>query len=492
MLLAAAAALAACASRPRAASGPSAPLPTPGTRAVRPPNVVLAVADDLSAAELGCHGQARIRTPRIDALAREGVRLTAFDSAAAVCAPSRAMLLTGLHAGHAGIRDNREIGAEGQQPIGASTPTLVHDLDRRGYATGLFGKWGLGGPGSESEPLDCGFDRFMGYLCQRKAHDHYPPSLWSDRAKVELGGTVYASDAIRDAAVQFVKDHADAPFLLVFASPLPHLALQVPDEDLREYAGAFPEQPYDGTRGYRAHPTPRAAYAAMITRFDRDVGAIVDAVRAAGVERETIVLVTADNGATHDVGGVDTGFFGSTGGLRGRKGSHFEGGLRVPLVAWAPGRIAAGRVLEEQAWTVDLRATVDAWCMAGTPPTDGRNLAGWIDGRAAHPPRAFEGYWESPGYGGQQAAAWTEGPHRWKAIRLGLAKEGLEAPVQLFDLATDPDEANDVAADHPRVAAEAWRRMSAARTPCEAFPLPGAAHGEMPAKKVIRTALPRA
>jgi arylsulfatase len=491
MLLAAAAALAACASRPRAASGPSAPLPTPGTRAQRPPNVILVIADDLSAAELGCYGQARIRTPRIDALAREGVRLTAFDSAAAVCAPSRAMLLTGLHAGHAGIRDNREIGAEGQQPIGASTPTLVHDLDRRGYATGLFGKWGLGGPGSTSEPLDCGFDRFTGYLCQRKAHDHYPPSLWSDRTKVELGGTTYANDAIRDAAVRFVKDHADAPFLLVFASPLPHLALQVPDEDLREYAGAFPEQPYDGSRGYRPHPTPRAAYAAMITRFDRDVGAIVDAVRAAGIERETIVLVTADNGATHDVGGVDTGYFASTGGLRGRKGTHFEGGLRVPFVAWAPGRIAPGRVLDDQAWTVDLRATVDAWCAAGAPPTDGRNLAEWLDGRTPQPPRAFEGYWESPGYGGQQAAAWTDGPHRWKAIRLRLATDGLRAPVQLFDLAADPNEANDVAADHPRETAEAWRRMTDARIPSEVFALPGAARGEMPAESVIRTMPPR-
>lgn len=473
--------LAACG--PRAATGPVAPLPKADRRAPRPPNVVLVVADDLSAGELGCYGQTRIRTPRIDALAREGARATNFDSAAPVCAPSRATMLTGLHAGHCSIRDNRELGPEGQQPIGAGTATLVHDLDRRGYATGLFGKWGLGGPLSGSEPLDCGFDRFVGYLCQRKAHDHYPPSLWSDRDRLPLPGNpdgsptgqTYAHDIIRDAAVRFVSDHRDRPFLLVFASPLPHAALQVPDADLAAYAGTFEEKPYDGSRGYLPHPTPRAAYAAMITRFDRDVGAIVDAVRAAGLERETIVLVTADNGATHDAGGVDTAFFDSTGGLRGRKGGHWEGGLRVPFIAWAPGRIAPGRVLQDAAWMVDLRATIDAWCSAGAPPTDGRDLSGWIEGRAATPPRPFEGYWESPGYGGQQAVAWTEGPHRWKAVRMDLATRGLNAPVQLFDLAADPNEATDLAATQPDTAQAAWDRMARSRLPSDAFPLAGAA-----------------
>ncbi len=462
-------------------AGSRKPYPVPPP-APRPPNVVLVIADDLSAAELGCYGQRRIRTPRIDALAAGGARLTEFDSAAAVCAPSRAMMLTGLHAGHAPIRDNEEVGPEGQHPIGAETRTLVRDLKLRGYATGLFGKWGLGGPGSGSEPLDCGFDEFTGYLCQRKAHDHYPESMWNGRSPLALDGNpagshagkTYAHDPIRDAATAFVRAHADGPFLLVFASPLPHLALQVPEADLAEYAGAFPETPYEGGKGYRPHPTPRAAYAAMITRLDRDVGAIVDAVTAAGVAGDTIVLVTADNGATHDVGGVDTGFFESTGGLRGRKGSHFEGGLRVPLVAWAPGRIAPGRVLDAPAWAVDLRATIDAWCMAGAPPTDGRDLSAWIAGRADAPSRGMDGYWESAGYGGQQAVAWSDGAHRWKAIRLGLGKLGREAPVQLFDLATDPAEQRDVAAANPATVIEAKRRMAMGHAPNDAFPLKGA------------------
>ena len=459
-----------------------APTRSPAPRA---PNVILVIADDLSAAELGCYGQARIRTPRMDALAAEGVRLTHFDSAAAVCAPSRAMLLCGLHAGHAPIRDNREVGAEGQMPIGAGTRTLVSDLKSAGYATGLFGKWGLGGPGSGSEPLDCGFDAFTGYLCQRKAHDHYPPSLWAGRSPLPLdgnppgipGGATYANDVIRDAAVRFVESNRGTPFFLMFATPLPHLALQVPEADLAPYAGAFPETPYDGKKGYLPHPTPRAAYAAMITRLDRDVGAIVDAVRAAGLERDTIVLVTADNGATHDVGGVDTTFFNSTGGLHGRKGSHFEGGLRVPFIAWAPGRVASGRVLDAPAWSVDLRATIDAWCGAAHVGDDGRDLSAWLGGRAAVPPRAFAAHWESPGYGGQQAVAWQDGPHLWKAFRQGMKKAGADAPIMLFDLAADPDESSDLAPTRPDIVAAARERMAREHVPHASFALPGADPG---------------
>ena len=447
----------------------------------RRPNVIVVLADDLSAGEVGCYGQQRIRTPHIDALARDGVRLAHFDTAAPVCAPSRATLLCGLHSGHAPIRDNREVGAEGQAPIGAGTATLVHDLHRAGYATGLFGKWGLGGPGSGSEPLDCGFDAFTGFLCQRKAHDHYPESLWRDRALLPLagnpadsdGGATYAHDVIRDDAAAFIAARRSAPFLMVFASPLPHLALQVPEADLAEYAGAFPEVPYDGSKGYRKHPTPRAAYAAMVSRFDRDVGALVAAVKAAGIERDTVILVTADNGATHDVGGVDTGFFASTAGLRARKGSVFEGGLRVPMVAWAPGRIAPGRVLEEPAWMPDLRATVDGWCGISPPATDGRDLSRWLCGTAHAPPAPFAGYWEFPGYGGQMAVAFRDDSHLWKAVRTEMGKRGADAPVMLFDLAADPDEAHDVAAEHPAVLAEARRRWAAGHVANPDFPMQG-------------------
>ena len=212
----------------------------------------------------------------------------------------------------------------------------------------------------------------------------------------------------------------------------------------------------------------------MITRLDRDVGAIVDAGGSAGRERGTVSLVTADNGATHDVGGVDTAFFESTGGLRGRKGSHFEGGLRVPFIAWAPGRVAPGRVLDAPAWSVDLRATIDAWCGAPAPAGDGRDLSAWIEGRAPAPPAPFRSYWESPGYGGQQAVAWQDGTHLWKAFRQGMNKAGAEAPVMLFDLSVDSSEARDLAESQSEVVADALQRMAREHVDSEAFPLLGA------------------
>ena len=464
--------------------GPHAPIEKPDAKPVnarRSPNIVLVIADDLSAGEVGCYGQQKIRTPRIDALAAQGTRLAHFDVASPVCAPSRAAMLTGLDSGHAPVRDNLEVGAEGQAPLGAETPTFVRDLELRGYATGLFGKWGLGGPGSGSEPLDCGFAEFTGYLCQRKAHDHYPESLWKDRAPLPLAGNpkdsadgaTYAEDVIRDAATAFIAAHREKPFLLVYASPLPHLALQVPSADLAKYAGAFPETPYDGKKGYLPHPTPRAAYAAMITRLDTDVGVLVDAIKAAGIERDTIVVFTADNGATHDVGGVDTAFFESTGGLRGRKGSLFEGGLRVPFIAWGPGHIPAGKVFEEEAWMPDLRPTIDAWCRAGAPPTDGRSLGGWIVGLTPAPPPPPRAYWEFPDYGGQQAVSFHEGTHLWKAVRSEMKTLGTDAPVMLFDLATDPNESHDVAAGNPSVVAAALKRMAEGHAQSEDFPMPG-------------------
>lgn len=457
-------------------AGAGGPLP-----ARRPPNVVLVIADDLGPNELGCFGQQRIRTPNIDALAREGARIDCFYAASPVCAPSRASLLCGLHSGHSPIRDNREVGAEGQAPIGPATPTLVHDLVGHGYEAGLFGKWGLGGPGSGSEPLDCGFGTFTGYLCQRKAHDHFPPSIWRDRSQLPLegnppgdrGGRSYAHDVIRDDAIAFIRRNADRPFLLVFASPLPHLALQVPDADLAAYAGAFPETPYDGKRGYLPHPTPHAAYAAMVTRLDRDVGAIVAQLRASGLERDTIVLFTADNGPASGVGGVDPEFFSSLGILRGAKGSLHEGGIRVPMVAWSPGRIPAGRTLGAPAWTVDLRATIDGWCGVPIPDGDGRDLVPWIEGRADAPASPFAGYWEFPGYGGQQAVRWGDGERAWKAVRTEMEKRGVEAPLELFDLAADPAERHDRARELPVVAADALRRMRIGHAGNPEFPLRG-------------------
>ena len=428
------------------------------------PNIVLIFADDLGYGEIGCNGQQRIATPNIDRLAREGLRFTQFYTAAPVCAPSRAALLTGLHLGHAPIRDNTEIEPEGQGPLPAGTVTLAHDLKSAGYATACIGKWGLGPVGSTGDPNAMGFDLFFGYNCQRQAWSYYPTHLWRNAEKIPLPGndpkghaptgreqTTYACDMLLREATEFLTREKDGPFLLSYQSPLPHLALQVPEDEIARYAGRFPETPYVGGKGYTPHETPRAAYAAMITRLDAEVGAIREALEAAGVADRTLIVLTSDNGPTHDVGGVDTPFFDSNAGLRGRKGSVYEGGIRVPGVACWPGRIAPGRSTDAPAWTVDLRATFGALAGARSASiaTDGDDLSALLLGGEPPAPRAL--YWPFPGYGGQEAV--RDGD--WKAVRTGLRKRAGGWPEgegwQLFNLARDPNETTDVAASHPEV-----------------------------------------
>ncbi len=443
----------------------------------RAPNIVLVFADDLGYGELGCYGQRKIATPNIDRLAREGVRFTQFYSAAPVCAPSRSALLTGRHLGHTPIRDNSEVQPEGQGPLPADTRTLAHDLRTAGYATACIGKWGLGFVGSSGDPNAMGFDLFYGYNCQRQAHNFYPTHLWRNDERVVLQGNdpksraelVYAPDLMLDEAKAFIGSNASRPFFLLYASPLPHLALQPTREDLEPYERRFDETPYVGGKGYLPHQTPRAAYAAMISRLDAEVGAIRAELEKHGLAENTLIVVTSDNGPTHDVGGVDTVFFDSTAGLRGRKGSVWEGGIRVPCVAWWPSRVAAGTTIDDAAWTVDLRATFGALGDAPTPSSDGRDLSALLLDGAALPTRAL--YWPFPGYGGQEAV--REGD--WKLVRTGLRQRKSPAAAsegwQLFNLATDPNETNDVAAAHPGIVSRLSRIAADSYHASERFPL---------------------
>jgi arylsulfatase A len=454
----------------------------PATR----PNIVLVFADDLGYGELGCYGQAKIATPNIDRLAREGLRFTQFYTAAPVCAPARSALLTGQHLGHTPIRDNSEVQPEGQGPLPEGTRTLAHDLRDAGYATACVGKWGLGFVGSSGDPNAAGFDLFFGYNCQRQAWSYYPTHLWRNQLKVVLDGnepswkapaerteSIHACDLLLTEAKDFIAGCAAAPearpFLLAYHSPLPHLALQPPPANLRRYQGLFDETPYVGGKGYLPHESPRAAYAAMITRLDDEVGEIRAALERGGIADRTIVIVASDNGATHDVGGVDTQYFDSCAGLRGRKGSVFEGGIRVPGIAWWPGQIAAGSVTEVPAWTVDLRATFNALAGKHAPATDGVDLSGLLLRGEAPTARAM--YWPFPGYGGQEAL--REGD--WKIVRRELAKAAKDnQPVpawQLYDLARDPKETTDLAAQHPEVVARLAALADREFAPSERFPL---------------------
>lgn len=463
-----------------------------------PPNFVLIVADDLGYGELGSYGQERIRTPELDRLAAEGMRFTRHYSGSPVCAPSRATLLTGLHTGHAAVRDNDEMIErgdvwgdtliEGNHPLPAGTYTIGRMLQDAGYATAAIGKWGLGGPGDSGEPNLQGFDHWYGYMCQREAHNYYPTHLWRDGEREALSGNqafrahqrlpagadpydpavyatyrgqTYAQDVMVDDAVAFVREHADGPFFLYLPFPVPHAALQVPEESLAEYDGAFEETPYAGDRGYLPHRAPRAAYAAMITRMDEGIGRILDAIAEAGVEANTVVMFTSDNGPTFN-GGTDSEFFRSTAGLRGLKASLYEGGIRVPLIVRWPGSVAPGTVSDQVSAFWDYLPTLAEIAGAKVPAgtaTDGQSMVPILRGTAPVGAERRSLYWE---YRGGQAV--LEG--RWKAVRADP-----DAALELYDLVADPAERTDVAALHPEVVQHLIQVMADSRTESAFFPL---------------------
>jgi len=471
-----------------------------GAATVSPPNIIFILADDLGYGDLGCFGQKKIRTPNLDRMAAEGIRLTQHYAGNAVCAPSRCVLMTGRHPGHAFVRDNREVKPEGQVPLPADTITLAKLLKQQGYATGAFGKWGLGGPGSSGDPLKQGFDRFYGYNCQRVAHNYYPTYLWDNDRRLSLNnpdfsahqklpadadpanpasysayvGKDYAPDLIAEQSRQFVRQNKDRPFFLYVPTTVPHLALQVPEDSLAEYQGQWLDPPYVGTNMYLPHHSPRAAYAAMITRMDREVGRLMNLVKELGLDERTIFIFSSDNGPLYDqLGGTDCEFFQSAGSFHGRKGSLYEGGLRVPGIVRWKGRIAVGgtsdRVTGFEDWLPTLLEMIGA--KTSMPSSlDGISFALTLFGKS-QPPRPFL-YREFPAYEGQQSIRVGD----WKAVRQKLLPRPRNAPVQirteLYDLGKDPNETADVAAQHPEIAAKLERLMREQHSPSKEFPLP--------------------
>jgi arylsulfatase A-like enzyme len=459
------------------------------------PNIVFILCDDLGYGDLSCYGQTKFRTPNIDRLATEGMKLPIHYAGNAVCAPSRCVLMTGMHPGHAYIRDNKQAKAiglpfdEGQVPIPEDTVTLPKLLQKFGYTTGAFGKWGLGPVGSTGEPKKQGIDRFFGYNCQAVAHNFYPTYLWDNEKQVKLNnrafaahqklpdgadvnapasytafrGEEYAPDRISEQARHFIRENKDRPFFLFYPTTVPHLALQVPEDSLAEFAGKYPETPYPGGRSYLPHRTPRAAYAAMIARLDREVGRLLDTVAECGLDNNTIFIFTSDNGPLYNqLGGTDTNFFQSAGTFRGRKGSLYEGGVRVPcLVRWK-GKIKPGSVSERvtgfEDWLPTLLELVGA--AKGTPKgIDGISLAPTLLGKrqAARP---FL-YREHAGYGGQQFVRVGD----WKLLRervnLGPRDQRKPGNWELYNLKRDPQEATDMASKEPALVA----RLAALATP---------------------------
>ncbi len=456
-----------------------------------PPNVILVVADDLGYAELGCYGQKWIKTPHIDRIAKEGIRFTDFYSGNAVCAPSRCNLMTGKHPGHAYIRNNgnpparrnlgtpQELYFPGQHPIPLAEVTIPEMLKQQNYATAAMGKWGLGFEGSTGDPSRQGVDRFYGFLCQVHAHNHYPRFLWdlrSGTAKKEmlpgndrtLYGKTFSQDRFIEEALDFVDQNKDRPFFLYLPFAIPHLSIQVPEASLKAYRDIIPEEDYKH-RGYLPHPTPRAGYAAMITHMDQGVGQIMARVAELGLDDNTLIMFTSDNGPTYDrLGGSDSDFFASAGEFRGLKGSLYEGGIRVPLVARWPGRIAPGSVSDLPSAFWDFLPTIAE--LTGTKPPkkiDGISFAPTLVGQPDRQERHEYLYWEFAAYGGQQAV--RQG--KWKAIRQNMLRKNNPDPLktQLYDLEADPGEHSDVADQHPAVVAKLQAIMKQARTPSQLF-----------------------
>lgn len=450
------------------------------------PNVVLLLADDLGYGELGCYGQKWIKTPNIDRLAEEGMRFTDFYSGNAVCAPSRCCLMTGKHPGRAYVRNNgdpkdlqflqQEFGWEfpGQNPIPDGEATIAELLQQKGYATAAIGKWGLGHFGTSGDPNRQGFDLFYGFNCQRHAHNHYPRFLWRNNIKEQLrgndrtlGGETYSQDRFTEVALEFIQENQNRPFFLYMPFAIPHLSIQVPEASLNEYKDKIPEASYEH-KGYLKHPHPRAGYAAMISHLDRDIGKLMDRLDALGLADNTLVMFTSDNGPTfRRLGGSDSEFFDSAAGLRGRKGSLYEGGIRVPFIARWPGKIAPKSSSNRQAAFWDLMQTIADAVGVDTPEeTTGLSVLPDLLGKETRQPEYL--YWEFPAYGGQQAI--RQG--RWKAIRQNMTDPKNEDPlkIELYDLVQDRSESHDIAAEHPEIVAQLGALMGSARTPSDRFP----------------------
>jgi arylsulfatase A len=481
----------------------------PAEAAERPPNIVYILADDLGYAELGCYGQDKIKTPNIDRLASAGLRFTQHYCGNAVCAPSRCALMTGKHPGHATIRNNRQgkLSAEqkqkygmkfsGQQPIHDAEVTIAEMLKRRGYATAAIGKWGLGHVGTTGDPNGQGFDLFYGYNCQAHAHSYYPGYLWHNETKVPLGndppipgharlpedadpndpanyapyqGTDYAPERMLEMALQFIRAHEDRPFFLYLPSTIPHLALHVPNEELKPYLGKWDETPFTG-KGYTPHQTPRAAYAAMISHLDKDVGQILEQLTKLGLDQNTLVIFSSDNGTTHLEREVDARFFNSVGPLRGLKGSLYEGGIRVPMIARWTGQIEPGTTTDHISAFWDVLPTIAEVTGARAPETiDGISFAPTLLGRPQDQKEHEFLYWEFQGYGGQQAV--RMGP--WKGTRQKIGRKNNPNPtrIELYNLADDIGEARDVADRQPEIVARIRRIMAAEHEPSVLFPMP--------------------
>lgn len=457
------------------------------------PNVIYILMDDMGYGDLQCYGQEKIETPNINRLRETGMRFTQHYTGSPVSAPARCVLMTGLHSGHAQIRANDELpdrgavnsydsmfvhaGLEGQYPLKAGTITIGRMMQQAGYATGCFGKWGLGYPGSDGIPGKQGFDTFFGYNCQRQAHTYYPPFLWKNDKRVYLDNKildphsikldeeadpyaeasyakytqqVYANDTIFGELLKFVEQNKEQPFFLMWTTPLPHVSLQAPERWIKYYVNKFgDEKPYLGEKGYMPCRYPHATYAAMISYFDEQVGCLVDKLKQCGLYENTLIIFTSDNGPTFN-GGSDSPWFNSGGPFKSEYGWGkcfvHEGGIRVPTIVSWPGHIEPDSETNHICAFQDVMPTLAELVGIICPPTDGISFLPVMTGQVERQREHEFLYWEYPDpVIGHQAVRWGN----WKGIISDIRKGN--TIMKLYDLENDLQELNDIAAEHPDI-----------------------------------------
>lgn len=443
------------------------------------PNIIYILADDLGYGDLSCYGQKKISTPNIDKLASEGMIFTQHYAGCSVCAPSRSSLMTGQHTGHTPIRGNKGLKPEGQWPLPAESFTLAEMLKGEGYTTGAFGKWGLGFIGTEGDPNSQGFDVFYGYNCQTLAHNYYPSHLWDNQQKVILEGNrgdqcgEYAPELIHQRALQFIEKNKNKPFFLYYPTTIPHAELLLPQKNMKEFQGKFlPEKSYKGAEpgdsgfrkgDYGTQPEAHAAFAAMITLLDKQVGEVLNKLKELGLDKNTLVMFCSDNGP-HLEGGADPDYFNSNGPLKGYKRDLYEGGIRVPMIAWWHDKIKAVSKSNHISAFWDLMPTLADLAGIETPMNiDGISFLPTLLGNEGQEEHDYL-YWEFHEKGGRQAVR----KDNWKLVRY-YVQDPAKITTELYNLNTDHGEENNVADAHPEVVEELLKRMNQSRTASDVF-----------------------
>ncbi len=438
------------------------------------PNIIYILADDLGYGDLGCYGGKIIHTPHIDKMRSEGMKFTQHYSGSCMCAPTRSSLLTGQHTGHTRVRGNSSHlrpGGIARVPLLPEDVTIGDVMASAGYATGVIGKWGVGEEGSTGIPNKKGFKFWFGYLNQSNAHHYYPPFLWRNEEK-ELypdnpaKRTHYSHDLFTNEALKFIDREKNGPFFLYVAYTIPHVDLDVPDDSKKPYIGKIEETKPYGTPGgqhYRYEERPHATFAGMVSRLDRDVGRILAHLKRLGIEKNTLVIFTSDNGPT-SAGGADPKFFDGNGPLRGIKFEFYEGGIRAPMIAWWPGTVEPDTESHHICAHWDMMPTfAELGGVKSAKNTDGISMVPTLKGNTPQSSHKYL-YWEAYNGGGMQAVRSGD----WKALRRGLLRNP-DSPIELYNLSTDLGEENNVASANPDIVARLAGFMTESHQPNRHF-----------------------